>query len=797
MKKSAIIIYFLLCSINIFSQNLTGEITDRYGKSIIGVTISSSNGEVAITDQNGKFTLMLPLGNHKISFNHINFNSKTIKVDITNKDTKRVNTVLEYNNHMLKDIEIIRDKRERVITDVLSVKIINAEIFKEEINNDLSDIVQMFSGITLTDKQISIRGGSGWNAMAGSRVLVLIDDIPLLSGDMGQIPWDLIPIDNIDQIEVVKGAASAIYGSSAMNGVINVKTKSAKKDLIEQHPYQGYTQVNANYGFYNNPRNINLKWWDGKKRFYNADILHSELIGNTSLTIGANYFKDEGYRLFEENHRGQIALNLSHNSKRINGLVYGINGTIMKQNVGNFLLWESYNQAYIPIDSNVYQTNSLLFHIDPVINYSSKNGKHMIKSRYMQIGLDNSTNGIETSKDLYSETYYIDYKYKGWLELLSSNIVIGATNTNVLSHADIFNGNNQSNTQAIYGFIEKENNKTTLSFGSRYEFIKIQSEEEFSFEDREEINSLKISYPLFYGGIKHRINNQNTLRTYFGQGVRFPSIAEISTSTNVHGGTYIYPNLDLKPESGWSYELAYHYVKKTKNINLDFDIAYFLMKYKNMMEFSFAQWGTEYDIAHAFGLGFKTVNIGQTQISGIESEIDFKYKINKNFTVKTSIGYTYMNPISLTPDSVYAETNHFGIIHPITFNNSSSDNRILKYRYQHLLKLDSEIKYRNFNVGIRMQYNDYMKNIDNIFTTDLVNYGVPELGYPPIIPGINESREKNKNGDLLIDYSIGMQISPIAKLNLIINNATNAEIYTRPTDMHPPRTYSIKLSLSL
>ena len=44
----------------------------------------------------------------------------------------------------------------------------------------------------------------GWNG--GSRVLVLIDDIPLLSGDMGQIPWDLIPIENIDQIEVTKGS---------------------------------------------------------------------------------------------------------------------------------------------------------------------------------------------------------------------------------------------------------------------------------------------------------------------------------------------------------------------------------------------------------------------------------------------------------------------------------------------------------------------------------------------------------------------------------------------------------------
>ena len=70
---------------------------------------------------------------------------------------------------MLDDVEIIEEKSEKIITDVLSINVIDSEKFQEESNSDLSDIVQRFSGITLTDNQISIRGGSGWNAMAGSR----------------------------------------------------------------------------------------------------------------------------------------------------------------------------------------------------------------------------------------------------------------------------------------------------------------------------------------------------------------------------------------------------------------------------------------------------------------------------------------------------------------------------------------------------------------------------------------------------------------------------------------------------
>ena len=794
MKNFIFLFISILIYSSVFSQNIKGKVTDKNGEAISKVNIIFGD-KGCITNKRGKFNAKIPEGINSITFQHINFKSKTVNISYLKQ--QKTNIILEENINMLNDIEIKREKKESLITDVLSINVIKKEMFEEENNTDLSDIIQRFSGITLTDKQISIRGGSGWNAMAGSRVLILIDDIPLLSGDMGQIPWDLIPIENIEQIEVIKGASSAIYGSAAMNGVINVTTKAASRKLINKHPFLGYTQINTTFGIYDSPNNKKLKWWTGKRYFYKTDILHSEFIGNTSFTLGVNYFKDEGYRYLEENNRKQISLNLMHHSTRIKGLRYGINGTLMKQNVGNFLLWESYEQALIPIDSNLYQTNSLLFHIDPNLTYQLNNGKHIFKSRYMKIKLDNNTNGLETGKDLFSETYYLDYKYKGYSNLLSSNIIIGTTRSSVFSKAEVFNGGNSSNINSFYSLIEKENKGTTVSFGGRYEFVQIKSEESFSVEEGEETNNFSIGYPLFYAGIKHTINHKSSFRSYFGQGVRFPTIAEMAISTNVHGGTYIYPNLNLKAESGWSYEMAYHLNEEINNLKFDVDIAYFMMQYNNMMEFSFAQWGSEYDLVHAYGLGFKTVNIGKTQIEGIETELNAKLKINQNWKSNLSIGYTYMRPISLTPDSVYAQTNHSGIIEPITFNNSSSDTTILKYRYQHILKVNTGLQYKNTQASMRIQYNDYMRNIDEIFTSQLVNNGVPEANFPAIIPGINDSRENNKNGDIVIDLNIGITINKFSKINFIINNATNAEIITRPTDMQSPRTYSIKLKLNI
>jgi outer membrane receptor protein involved in Fe transport len=53
---------------------------------------------------------------------------------------------------------------------------------------------------------------------------VLIDDLPLLTADANDAKWNIIPMENVDQLEVIKGAASALYGSGALNGIVNVRT---------------------------------------------------------------------------------------------------------------------------------------------------------------------------------------------------------------------------------------------------------------------------------------------------------------------------------------------------------------------------------------------------------------------------------------------------------------------------------------------------------------------------------------------------------------------------------------------
>ena len=89
-----------------------------------------------------------------------------------------------------------------------------------------------------------------------------------------------------------------------------------------------------------------------------------------------------------------------------------------------------------------------------------------------------------------------------------------------------------------------------------------------------------------------------------------------------------------------------------------------------------------------------------------------------------------------------------------------------------------------------------MKNIDAIFTDKIINEGV-EGFIDPIIPGINEARDKFNNGDIIVDTRIGYQLNEIIKFGLVVNNLFNREYMSRPANMMSPRTLAFQFSLKI
>ena len=141
--------------------------------------------------------------------------------------------------------QLLLGKYEQKIEEItVSMEVIKPSLIENKNTTNIQTAMDQVPGVNITDGQANIRGGSGWSYGAGTRVLVLVDDMPLISGDAGQVQWKLIATENINQVEVIKGASSALYGSSALNGIINIRTAFPSQKDINTNKLPGFTKIN-------------------------------------------------------------------------------------------------------------------------------------------------------------------------------------------------------------------------------------------------------------------------------------------------------------------------------------------------------------------------------------------------------------------------------------------------------------------------------------------------------------------------------------------------------------------------
>lgn len=789
MRKvyALLLLTFYVSSVN-YAQTVSGIVTDQETfEKLIGVNIITEDGKGTATDIFGKYSLQLDEGTHQITFRYIGYKDVVKEIILKNGEQKTIDIKLFAASEQLSTVVVSAGKFEQKLEEItISMEVLKPSLIENKNTTNIETAMDQVPGVNITDGQANIRGGSGWSYGAGTRVLVMVDDMPLISGDAGQVQWKLIATENIHQIEVIKGASSALYGSSALNGVINIRTAFPTQQKISKNKIPGYTKINTHFGLIDFPKREVLNWNGEKRRaFKGTEIFHANKIGNLDMTLGANFFKDDGYRMKEITDRKRFNFGLKYKDKKIKGLSYGANGNFLFQSSGSAIIWQSLDNAYIPLDSSITTTNGDTYNIDPFITYSKGNSRHSLRTRYLKVINDNSTKGNDAGQDNESEIYYTDYQFQKNLEKWNLRITTGTTNEMVIARSDLFNGNNNRKNHSIFTQIDKKWNRISLSFGGRFEYFNLTSKEKY-FIAGDSINSFTASKPVFRAGLNYRVAKETYLRTSFGQGYRFPSMAELFISTDF-SGFRIYPNPELKPESGWSTEIGIKQGLKIGKWMGYLDIAVFLMQYDDMMEFSFSQWGDPTTELMA-GLGFKSINAGKTQISGVELSVSSSGEITQDLTINILAGYTYMNPISLSPDEyLYMIQDTI----PLTYSNSSADPSVLKYRYQNIAKLDAELIYKKITIGVSLRYNDFMQNVDKIFTEDFIG------GDQGLISGINTARERFNSGDFIIDSRIAYNLSGKLRLGIIVNNLLNREYMSRPADMKMPRTYAVQLSMKI
>ena len=148
-------------------------------------------------------------------------------------------------------VEVTATRMEQKLSDSIpAVSVITKE---ESVRSNAGDISELLAG--QTGIEFARNGGIGapiFVYMRGSgstQTMVLVDGIPFSSQDAtgGASPINMIPINQIDRVEIMRGNAAAIYGSGAMGGVINLITTS--KDSKGFNPSSSIT-----YGRYNSTR---------------------------------------------------------------------------------------------------------------------------------------------------------------------------------------------------------------------------------------------------------------------------------------------------------------------------------------------------------------------------------------------------------------------------------------------------------------------------------------------------------------------------------------------------------------
>jgi len=730
---------------------ITGMVSDAESKEpLVAVNISVDRKAGTITDQDGRYSLILDAGDHMIEFYYLGYGVVKREVLIASGQTLQLDIQMSLSSRLLDEVVVSAGKYEQKLSDVtVSMEILKPDQLSNQNITSLDMILEKTSGISILDGQPSIRGGSGYSYGVGSRVLMLVDDLPMMAWDGGDIRWNYMPVENINQVEVIKGASSVLHGSSALNGVINLRTRFPGNEPSTEAILFG--------GMYADPDRKELIWWDKRPFSAGASCSHMRKIGNLDLSISGNYYKNEGYRQMEHEDRIRGNLAIRYRFKNVQGLSAGVTLSGMYFQYADFILWQD-------ADSGAYRQNpisyaplaGLNYNIDPYVEYfTSKGDRHSLKTRIYSVGNAN----MEIDKSSFAKIYYAEYRYlKKFGE--KTNWTSGTSfsrNTMVANQSEEHSGT----TTAVYSQLDANALKRLkLSLGIRWELNTLDG-------------VVHHSLPVFRTGINFQAGKATFLRTSFGQGYRFPSVAEKFAEADL-AGLWIFKNPDLEPEQGWSSEIGIKQEFRMAGWIGYMDLALFWTEYKNMIEYRFGAHPEDPGATPTFDdIGFKALNIGTARITGLELTMNGEGRLGP-MDIKLTGGYTFMNPVD--PQIINEE------------GKGEDEAYILKYRRRHLLKGDLELGVWRLLGGVNIQYNSRMINIDEVFSNELTGN--------LILPGFPDYWHNKAGGYLLMDFRMGWNISSSLRINSILRNAFNVEYLGRPGDIGPPRNLTLQLKLS-
>ncbi len=745
MQLKSIYFFFFLCIYhsNLFSQTYTGKILSADDSlPIVGVKIYNQNKLIYTTKADGVLTVNIDK-KENIVCKHVNY----ISISYIVEDMPSV-IYMQPQIQALDQVVLSAGKREQKIGEVtVSIDILKPEKLIENNNTvKLDAAVDNIPGVNIINGQANIRGGSGFSYGAGSRVLMLVDGLPMISADANDIKWDAIPLENIERIEVIKGASSALYGSGALNGIIHLKTAEA--------PAKPITKLQVFNGIYDSPYNINQKFWSGTRGSNGLSFFHAQKYKSIDFTIGAYYLNDQGYRVTENFINKRVTGSIRYKPTKLKGFDAKISAAFFQSDFGNFLYWRNADSALWPAVGSNSQYHNNRYTLDPRIIYISKKGwKQSLLGRIYITDNNNLTNN---GQNAWGKLSYFEYQLQKTFTIksLKATMIGGAVSNHQKVKSDSIYGQHQSQNYGLYIQSDLKWKNTNVSLGIRKEW--------------NQADTLPVeSMPVYRLGISQKVFKATYIRASWGTGYRFPAMAERFTNTSA-GAINVMPNSDIKSETGKSWEVGLKQGIKFKKWLGYIDFAKFNTTYSDMIDFTFGYYPPQPGIFNSKYLGFKPINIVNSQINGYEFSLAGTGTIHK-ITLDILTGFTHINPVytGLNQDSLAQIEN----------------GNILKYRFKNTFKANIDIKYKKIAIGISSRYNSYMLKIDTIFYQ--------------VIPGVKEYRETHNKGYTVLDFRIAYQYNDRSKFSFVIKNFLNKEFIFMAGNMGSPRAFTLQYNLNI
>ena len=475
------------------------------------------------------------------------------------------------------------------------------------------DAVNMVPGITsfsygasgleygAMDSRVNIRG-----LERGS--LILVNGVPMNLNGKGGL--SSIPTGSIARIEVLKGAASALYGSDAMSGVVNVITKIPTKEggsATIGVGNMGSQTYKINYG---TPRFL-----IGIERGFFGKQDPSTPVRTDSVDHprGYEYYtaRDKGNSLgiFMS---GKLSDKVTLNFSRFEGksayaqLSTESNATNRNRHSTTYAYDDSKNNAsLIYKDGN---TTGTLFYNDR--DLKGKNRKHSLPSY-----TSNDSNYIARQ---YGFDVQHEWDFRGGKDYLIAG-VLGKRETYRTTSGPVY-ANPHRHSLALYGSYSYQiNPKWTTVLGLRYTDIK------------DPVKNQHVLTPQFQ--LNHRINKESSVYMNVGKAFTMPNLSD--TFKTVNRQYQSVSGRNLKPEEGWNYELGYKHITKKDS----WKVAAFYMDFKN-----FFSWKPDSN-------GKMTIRVNGGRFRNVGVEAQYGRKLTDR--LKVTVGAAYSNPKQMEIDKKY------------------------------------------------------------------------------------------------------------------------------------------------